>query len=65
MKDKNQIPPQSKKEFEFIENILVEDDNKFDSNIYVPVHCCICDNQVGYLEKLSEVFHFFNVIPSD
>jgi hypothetical protein len=52
------------KPFEFTDNILVEDEHLFEPEIYYPVHCAICDVQVAVMDT-DEVYHFFNVVPSD
>ncbi len=32
-------------------------------DLYHPVFCSVCEVEVGVMEKDSELFHFFNVIP--
>src|SRR5690606_6682444 len=54
----------SPKPFEFTDNIMVEDEQLFEPEIYYPVHCAICDVQVAVMDT-DEVYHFFNVVPSD
>jgi len=59
-----QQPPQEVKRFEYVDNIIVEDEYQFEEEIYFPVNCAICDTEVAVIDK-DEVYHFHNVIPSE
>lgn len=54
----------NKKPFEYIDNIMVEDEDQFEKDIYFPVCCKFCDTEVGVIDK-DEVYHFWNIIPSE
>lgn len=54
----------SEKPFEYCDNILVEDEDLYEPEIFFPVHCSECDVQVAVMDQ-EEVYHFFNVAPSE
>jgi hypothetical protein len=37
----------------------------YEGDQYHPVHCAICETEVGVFEPADELYHFFNVIPGN
>jgi len=52
------------KPYQFVDRIMVEDDHLYEKEIYAPVHCAVCDTEVAVFDD-EEIYHFFNVIPSE
>jgi len=50
--------------YEFIDRIMVEDEGMYFDEIYHPVVCAVCETELAILDD-EEVYHFFNVIPSE
>eukprot|EP01116_Phalansterium_solitarium_P011400 TRINITY_DN27062_c0_g1_i1.p1 TRINITY_DN27062_c0_g1~~TRINITY_DN27062_c0_g1_i1.p1 ORF type:complete len:242 (+),score=45.21 TRINITY_DN27062_c0_g1_i1:63-788(+) len=55
--------PHGLRPYELVDNIMVEDEPQFYSEIYLPVHCARCDTEVGVFE--SDVYHFYHTVPTD
>eukprot|EP01119_Soliformovum_irregulare_P009975 TRINITY_DN2407_c0_g1_i2.p1 TRINITY_DN2407_c0_g1~~TRINITY_DN2407_c0_g1_i2.p1 ORF type:complete len:204 (+),score=45.89 TRINITY_DN2407_c0_g1_i2:42-653(+) len=50
--------------FEESSKILVESEHLYEKEAYHPVHCIRCDAKVGVIDE-EEMYHFFNVLPSE
>lgn len=50
--------------WEYVDTILVEDEHNFEQEIYYPVHCGVCDTEVGIMDE-EGIYHFHDVVPSE
>eukprot|EP01117_Protostelium_nocturnum_P007577 TRINITY_DN2713_c0_g1_i1.p1 TRINITY_DN2713_c0_g1~~TRINITY_DN2713_c0_g1_i1.p1 ORF type:complete len:244 (+),score=78.06 TRINITY_DN2713_c0_g1_i1:299-1030(+) len=50
--------------YEFADKIMENDEHLFESETYLLAYCSNCDAEVG-VRDLDEVYHLYNVIPSD
>lgn len=58
---------EEEEEFEPLKNadeIYADDEHLYGAEIYHPVRCKLCNTDVGVVDS-DEVYHFFNVLPSD
>jgi len=57
-------PSADEKPFQFVDQIMVEDEDKYDQDLFSLVSCAVCDTEIGAVDK-DEVYHFYNVLPSE
>ncbi|KAJ3680377.1 hypothetical protein LUZ60_016655 [Juncus effusus] len=62
LREGNQKPKQKRKKNS--KKAHLEEDSQTEGPIYRPVCCSVCSTEVGVLDQ-DEIYHFFNVIPSN